>query len=161
MMCRKIIIFLLFFTGLAGFIQAQNVPYSIPEFTFYKLDGSPFTRDDLTRTNNIIFVFFSTTCHHCQDETRAMGENFADFSQATLYFISKEKKSDILAFMDEYGKVLKDKPNVQVLQDPRSEFVLKFNPTQYPSVYIYSPTRQLVKHFSGETPIEEITAILK
>lgn len=160
-MYRKIILAFLLSAGIAGGAHAQNPPYVIPEFTFYQLDDTPFTRDDLTKTSNIVFVFFSTTCHHCQNETRAMGEHFGDFSQSTLYFISKEGKDDIRKFMDIYGKTIKDKPNVHVLRDPQSEFVLKFNPTQYPSVYIYTPTRQLVKHFSGETPIGEITAALK
>ncbi|QEC53943.1 AhpC/TSA family protein [Anseongella ginsenosidimutans] len=160
-MCRKIIVSFLFFFCAGAFAHAQEIPYTIPEFTFYKMDDTPFTREDLSRTSNIVFVFFSTTCHHCQDETRAMGEHSGDFDQSTLYFISKENKSDIRKFMDTYGKQLKDKSNVHVLRDPQSEFVLKFNPTQYPSVYIYTPTRQLVKHFSGETPISEITAALK
>lgn len=160
-MYRKLIVVFLLSVGAAGLAHAQNPPYVIPEFTFYRLDDTPFTRDDLTRTSNIVFVFFSTTCHHCQNETRAMGEHFDAFSQSTLYFISKEDKGDIRKFMEVYGKTIKDQPNVHVLRDPRSEFVLKFNPTQYPSVYIYTPTRQLVKHFSGETPIGEITAALK
>lgn len=160
-MHSKVILSIVLFFGAAVFACAQEGPYTIPEFTFYKLDDTPFTRNDLTKTSNIVFVFFSTTCHHCQDETRAMGEHFDAFNQSTLYFISKEKKNDVLKFMEAYGKELKDKPNVHVLLDPQSEFVLKFNPTQYPSVYIYTPTRQLVKRFSGETPIEEITAALK
>src|SRR5690606_40099222 len=111
--------------------------------------------NDLSRTTHIVFVFFSTTCHHCQDETQAMGKNFSDFSQSTLYFISREEKGEIEKFMNVYGKDLKDKANVHVLRDPRSEFIVKFSPSQYPSVYVYTPTRRLVKHFSGETPIEE------
>lgn len=145
----------------AGPAATQNAPYTIPEFTFYRMDDTPFTRNDLSRTTHIVFVFFSTTCHHCQDETRAIGENFSDFSQSTLYFISREEKGEIEQFMNVYGKDLKDKANVHVLRDPRSEFIVKFSPSQYPSVYVYTPTRRLVKHFSGETPIEEITAVLK
>lgn len=160
-MAVKLFLPLLFLIGAFGPACAQETPYTIPEFTFYQLDETPFTREDLSKTSNIVFVFFSTTCHHCQDETQAMGERFSDFSQSTLYFISREPKADIVKFMNSYGKALKGKPNVKVLQDPASEFVLKFNPTQYPSVYIYSPTRQLVKHFSGETPVEEIIAVLK
>ncbi|HYH57045.1 MAG TPA: hypothetical protein VD772_10560, partial [Anseongella sp.] len=86
--------------------------------------------------------------------------NYAHFSQSTLYFISKDSKDDIRRFMNKYGKELLGKPNVNVLHDPQSEFVLKFHPSKYPAVYIYSPTRQLVKHFSGETPIAEITGAL-
>src|SRR3546814_20286875 len=110
----------------AGPSLAQDPPYVIPEFTFYRMDNTPFTRNDLSKTSNIVFVFFSTTCHHCQDETRAMGEHFENFNQSTLYFISREGKAEIQKFMEVYGKALKGKANVQVLRDPQSAFVLKF-----------------------------------
>lgn len=156
----RILLALMLFTGSTLPAAAQEVPYVIPEFTFYKLDDTPFTRDQLTKTSNIVFVFFSTTCDHCQRETVAMGENYQHFSQSTLYFVSKDSKSDISKYMDTYGKELKGKANVNVLYDPQSEFVLKFHPRQYPSIYIYTPTRQLRKHFNGETPIEEVIAEL-
>lgn len=148
-------------TGLTHRANAQRAPYMIPEFSFFRLDDTPFTREDLEKGKQTVFIFFSTTCDHCQRETEAISKNFNDFSQASLYFVSKDSKSDIRKYMDTYGKGLWDKPSVTVLYDPRSEFVLKFNPSKYPSIYIYAPTRQLVKHFDGETPVAEIIGVVK
>ncbi|HYH55566.1 MAG TPA: hypothetical protein VD772_03080, partial [Anseongella sp.] len=68
-MYRKIALILALFSAGAAPAGAQQAPYVIPEFTFYKLDDTPFTRDQLSRTSNIVFVFFSVTCDHCQRET--------------------------------------------------------------------------------------------
>lgn len=164
-MRRLIILTVILLAGLPAMTRtanAQRAPYVIPEFSFFRLDDdAPFTREDLEKGKQTVFIFFSTTCDHCQRETEAISKNFGDFSQASLYFVSKDSKSDIRKYMDTYGKTLWDQPSVTVLYDPRSEFVLKFNPSKYPSIYVYTPTRQLVKHFDGETPIAEIIGVVK
>src|SRR3546814_16909623 len=114
----------------AGPSLAQDPPYVIPEFTFYRMDNTPFTRNDLSKTSNIVFVFFSTTCHHCQDETRAMGEHFKNFNQSTLSFISREGKHEIQTFMDVSGKTLTGKTNVKVLRNPKRAYMLKLKKTK-------------------------------
>ncbi len=143
-------------------MQAQdNVqPAEIPSFTFFTLaDNSPFTQRELITSGRIVLVFFDPGCSHCQEEIGAIGENLDKFKDASFYFITMQDKPLILEFVGKYGKKLKGKNNVTFLHDGNYEFIGKFNPTEYPSLYVYSAAnKRLVKYLHGPTKINTILA---
>jgi hypothetical protein len=52
--------------------------------------------------------------------------------------------------MSKYGKNLKDKKNVTILQDPQYEFMRKFRPRKYPSMFLYSAKKELIMYDDNE-----------
>ena len=48
--------------------------------------------------------------------------------------------------MDTYGSKLKGQKNVTLLQDKLQQFIVKFNPVRYPSMFIYSPEKKLIDY---------------
>lgn len=142
--------------------RAQEVPAIIPDFTFYDVkDNSPFTKRNIDKSAKTVFLFFNSECHHCQDEVKAIGENFDAFRQVKLYMVSVEEKGKIEGFMERYGKKVKDQANVRVLQDPKHEFVTKFLPKKYPAFYVYSPSGNLLNYYNGETKIKELISAVQ
>ena len=134
----------------------SNAPQSVPEFTFYTLKGNQaVSRTSLALQGNIVFVFFDTGCSHCRVEMKAMSENFDKISSANFYLVSQQDPALVTDFMNTYAKSLLDKPNVTVLLDRNFEFLAKFNPVQYPSVYVFGQDRKLKTYFDGEQPIEK------
>lgn len=135
----------------------SNAPQSVPEFTFYTLKGNqPVSRTSLALQGNIVFVFFDTGCSHCRKDIKAMGDNFDKIKTENFYLVSQQDPALVTDFMKTYGKGLQDKANVTVLLDRNFEFLAKFNPVQYPSVYVYGQDRKLKTYFDGEQPIEKI-----
>lgn len=151
---------LLFFAAFSLKAQNNTPPTEIPPFTFFTLeDNSPFTADELVKSGRVVLVFFDPGCGHCQQEAEAIGDHLDQFKNASFYFIAMQDKPLINAFVDKYGKKLKDRSNVTFLHDGNYEFISKFNPAEYPSLYVYSATnKRLVKYLHGPTKINTILA---
>jgi len=49
-------------------------------------------------------------------------------------------------FMNTYGSKLKGKKNITILQDRLQQFIAKFNPVRYPSMFLYSPEKKLIDY---------------
>ena len=137
---------------------------SIPDFTFYILkSGIRFTKADLAKTGNIVFIFFDPTCGHCQHEANDIGKHYDRLKDANFYFVSMNDPSLMASFLDTWAKPLVGKENVEVLYDRGADFVNKFHiPSQYPATYVYGANGELKEYWNGEREINEIiTAINK
>lgn len=149
-----VIILILLTTGIA---RAQQTPaQEIPDFTFYKMNGQPFARKDLSKNKKIVIAFFDITCEHCQHELKAMSDHFREFKKAEFYLVSLDEVSGIQGFMEKYAPKMNAKPNVTLLRDYNKEFIIKFLPIQYPAIYVYSPSWHIIKYFGQNSKISEI-----
>lgn len=134
-----------------------RAPKQVPEFTFFTLKGNqPISRTSLALTGNVVFVFFDPGCSHCRVDIKAMGDNFEKIKDANFYLVSQQDPALVTDFMNTYGKGLQNKNNVTVLLDRNFEFLAKFNPVQYPSVYVYGQDRKLKTYFDGEQSVDFI-----
>lgn len=138
-------------------LQAQQTPaQDIPDFTFYKMNGQPFSRKDLPKNKKIVIAFFDITCEHCQHELKAMSDHFSEFKNAGFYLVSLDEVSGIQSFMAKYAPKMKSKPNVTLLRDFNREFIVKFLPLQYPAIYVFGSDWHIIKYFGQNSKISEI-----
>ena len=138
----KLIIFLLCL--LAAFESpAQTPAQTIPEFTFYRLDKTPFTNKNVTNGKEVLFIFFDVTCDHCQHTISTLNKRISECQKISIYLISLEDKIAITKFFNQYGKNLPGQKNVTILQDSKEQFITQFNPRKYPSVFLYSAQKKL------------------
>jgi len=141
--------------------SAQTRDSIMPDFKFFRLeDSSPFTKNNIDSKKKSIIILFDTSCSHCQDEIAAIGKQYSDFKNVNLYLVSMDIKTAIEVFMEKYGKELKGRKNVTVLQDSSNDFVPKFNPTKFPAMYIYSENKKLISYFGGQKDIKEIVKVV-
>lgn len=133
------------------------IPKSVPEFTFYTIKGNQaVSRTSLALKGNIVFIFFDPGCSHCRTDISAIGANFDKFKNAHFYLISQQDAALVNEFMNTFGKKIQNKPNVKVLLDKNYEFLQKFNPSQYPAMYVYGQDRKLKSFHDGARPISQI-----
>lgn len=138
---------------------ASTEPAStIPDFTFYILkSGIRFTKTELAKTGNMVFILFDPTCGHCQHEANDIGKHYDQVKAANFYFVSMNDPSLMASFLDTWAKPLVGKPNVEVLYDRNADFINKFHiPSQYPATYIYGANGELKDYWNGERDIAEI-----
>jgi peroxiredoxin len=109
-------------------------------------------------SGNTIIVIFFADCDHCQREAAAIRDRMDAFKKYNLYFISSNEMKDIHRFAKDYQLV--DFENVTFVKVDGGKVVQTFGAIPTPSVYIYSAEKKLVKHFNGETNIEEIIKFL-
>lgn len=131
---------------------------TIPDFTFYILkSGIRFTKSDLAKTGNIVFILFDPTCGHCKHEANDIGKHYNQVKAANFYFVSMNDPSLMASFLDTWAKPLVGKENVEVLYDRGADFINKFHiPSQYPATYIYGADGQLKEYWNGERSAAEI-----
>ena len=141
----RVLLLIIFFLTLLSFqTQAQTPAQTIPAFTFYKLDKTPFTNKNITSGKDVMFIFFDVTCDHCQHTIGTLSKRINECSKISIYLISLEDKTAINNFLNQYGKNLMNKSNVTVLMDIKDQFITQFSPRQYPSVFLYSSARKLL-----------------
>jgi len=143
----KIVFFLLVtFQNLAAQVPAAI----IPDFNFFKLNGNSFSNNNLAHGKLLFFVFFDVSCEHCQHAIKDINLHYKEFNKTAVYLVSVDIKERINTFLDTYGKNLKGKTNVTVLQDLKNEFILKFKPRKYPAMFLYSTEQTLLLYDDNE-----------
>ncbi len=130
--------------------SAQIPAKTIPLFTFKKLDKTEFTNRYLQAGKFLFFIFFDTQCDHCQRTIQYVNQHHSQFKKTAIYLITLDSVSKIMPFINKYGISLKDKKNVVILQDTRDEFIKKFGPRKYPSLFLYSEKKELILYEDNE-----------
>jgi len=140
---------------------AQSVAKIIPAFQLFRLDKTAFTNKDLTKGKPYFFIFFDVSCEHCQQVTSHINQHYTDFKNASMYFITLDNRQVLEGFMNKYGKNLKDKSNILILQDLNKEFIKKFGPRKYPGLFLYSAQQSLMMYDDESEHIAKFSDALK
>ena len=131
-------------------VAAQKPAATVPDFTFFKFDKTAFTNKDLTAGKILFFVFFDTECDHCQHGIQYLNQHQKELAKAAVYLISMDSKEKVTGFLSKYGNNLTGKKNILLLQDTKNEFILRFSPRKYPSLFLYSPQKKLILYDDDE-----------
>ena len=135
--------------------EAQVPSEMVPDFNFLRLDKKPFTNKDLAQKLPLFFVFFDTDCDHCQHAIQYLDGHYNDFKKAAIYLVTLDGPEKINLFLSRYGSNLASKNNVTILQDSRNDFINKFKPRKYPSMFLYSPEKKLVLYDDNEKNMDQ------
>lgn len=146
----------LFFTA-----KAQTPDPVMPDFQFYKADGSIFTKAQINPGHKSLVVFFDATCSHCQKTVLQLSKRYAELTQLNIYLVSLDQHVTMNYFMSQYGKNLEGKKNVLLLEDRDHIFIPLFKPSKYPSLFLYSPKNQLSYYTSGDEKLPRLFEAIK
>jgi peroxiredoxin len=123
---------------------AQDPVTTIPAFSFSRVDKTVFTNENVSKGRMVFFVFFDTECDHCRHAIQYISQHYNDFNKAAIYLVTLENMNRAVPFLIKNGNNLLGKNNVMLLQDTQSEFLKKFRPRKYPSMFLYSDKKQLL-----------------
>jgi peroxiredoxin len=144
---RKTVLLILF---VAINVSAQVPAKIVPSFTFKKLDKSTFSNNNLEPGKFLFFVFFDIECDHCHRSISYINHHYKEFKKTAIYLITLDSAEKIKPFMNKYGSKLNNKKNVVLLQDTKNEFIQKFGPRKYPSLFLYSEKKELMLYEDNE-----------
>ena len=142
-------------------VAAQTPAATIPDFTFYKFDKTVFTNKDLATGKKIFFVFFDTECDHCQHGIQYLNQHQKELDKVAVYLLTMDNQVKVNAFLGKYGNNLINKKNIQLLQDTKNQFILKFSPRKYPSLFLYSPQKKLILYDDDEKNLYQFLEKIK
>jgi peroxiredoxin len=152
-----VFLILLIFLCLVSETWAQSGPANvIPDFTFSKFNGQPFSRKDLISNKKIVIVFFDVSCDHCQNELKAISARIDDFKNNEFYLVSMDNAASIQAFMKKFAPKMNGRFNVTLLRDLNRQFIMRFRPIQFPATYVYDSKQRLIKYFGQNSKVADI-----
>lgn len=162
------ILFVLAFISCSGFSQkdsTQEKPIylrfpTIPEFTIYKApDSTAFTRNDLRKKRNTIFMIFSPDCEYCQHETEMLLKNIKEFKNTQIVMITYLPYKEMIKFYHIYK--IADYPQITMARDTRFFFPVFFKVRNLPSLFVYDMKGNFKKAFEGDVKPETLLTELE
>lgn len=127
-------------------------PKSLPDFTLNDINGKASSIHQLAGNKPTLFIYFSSTCHLCQDELGAISKRIDDFKEYNLIFTTVQPKEEMIGFVDELG--IKDKPFVNFLLDADMNVASYYQIRSVPSIYTYNANKELVGEYVGITDLD-------
>lgn len=154
----------LFFASAYFLIQPvfAQAPKTLPAFTFDEVyQAAKFNSDKLPKSGYIVLNFYDPGCGHCQKMGSGISQNLTKLKNVSFYFISMNDEAYVDGFINMHAKGLKNAANVKFLFDAGTQFIEKFKPSNYPSLYIYdAKTKMLVQHLDGEDDVKKLLTAL-
>ena len=143
----NLFIFLLFISfNASAQILGQPPSPVIPHFQFFRLNNAPFTDNDLPKGKIMLIMFIDPDCDHCQRAINNICDQYNAFIKTDFFLISVSGIDKINQFMSTFGRKLKGRKNVTVLQDKLQQFISKFHPVRYPAMFLYSREKKLLDY---------------
>ncbi|HWJ27213.1 MAG TPA: hypothetical protein VNS32_11765, partial [Flavisolibacter sp.] len=95
-------------------------------------------------------------CDHCHRAIENINKNYKSFSHISVYLVSMDDQQKMNDVLKRYGPELKKQKNVLLLEDRNKQFISKFNPRRFPSMYLYSAENKLVDYEDNEETVYRI-----
>jgi len=129
---------------------AQHPAETVPDFKFFTFKNTTFTAKDLICCKPLFLIYFDASCEHCQRAVTKLNDEYPKLKDVSIYLISSDPRLEVVHFMKKYGTSLYTKKNVTLLLDPKNEFISKFGPRKYPSMFLYSERKTLLDYEDNE-----------
>jgi hypothetical protein len=156
--CLICMLFVLYFSKPA---TGQTPAQKVPDFTLFKLDGTPFTRKQMPLGKASLFSFFDATCSHCRVTMQSLSKRYSELKGISIFLVTLDRKDALIKFINTYGPAFLNKNNVTILQDLNYEFIPKFQPVKYPSVFLYNKNKTLELYEKDDLKMSKIFSRIK
>ncbi len=135
-------------------IQKPEVaaPAILPDFMLNDINGKPNSIHQLASNKPTLFIYFSSTCHLCQDELGAISKRIEEFKDYNLILTTVQPREEMIGFVDGLG--IKDKSYVHFLLDAEMKVATFYQIRSVPSIYCYNSEKQLVGEYVGITDLD-------
>lgn len=153
--CCVLLTFTFFISSL---LHAQSG--KIPPFRMTQANGKLFKAEDLPMEKPIIIIYFSPDCDHCDNLTKELLKQAADFSKASIAMITFLPVQSVSNFVNKYK--LNRYSNLYVGTEQTSFFVKNYyRVTEMPFVALYTKNGDLVKSYSRNVSLKDLSNRLK
>jgi peroxiredoxin len=158
---KSFVFFLLISSHVAAQYSVPPPAQTVPAFEFARFDKTEFTNKNLASNKPLFFFFFDCTCEHCQHAMTYLNANFKDYKNAAVYFISLDSVQTINNFLHKYAPDVIGQKNVTILLDAKTQFITKFKPRKYPSLFLYDANKKLLDYEDNPESMFRFSMLLK
>jgi peroxiredoxin len=138
--------------GTSAEAATLTAPSELPDFTLNDINGKATSIHAVAGNKPTLFIYFSSTCHLCQEELGNISKRIEEFKDYNLILTTVQPLEEMIEFANGLG--IKDKSNVHFLLDSEMEVASFYQIRSVPSIYCYDAKKQLVSEYVGITKIE-------
>jgi len=150
-------IFLVLYIWLGLGSSASGQVKKMPDFRFIHLSGAgTFSPKDLKPGKKTLFLFFDTECPHCMQALSAWNENHAAMDGINTVLLTMDPPSAAIPFLRNFADRIIAKKHVVTAIDTDRQFIARFLPRKYPSMFLFSEKGDLLQYTDEEKDIPSI-----
>lgn len=154
----KRIIFILLILANSASAQVRT----IPNFRFVRMDnGADFSNSNITAGKKTFFIFFDTECPHCRRAITEYNKSHLTMNNLNIVMVTRNLKNEVLNFLKTVGPILSTKKNTVLLYDQYNQFIGRFLPRKFPSMFLFDAKRQLMLYSDEESDIPTFIELFK
>ena len=151
---------LIAFLLIGGMASAQVK--TMPDFKFVRMDnGAEYTPKQLTPGKRTFFIFFDTECPHCFRAITEYNKNHQTMNNVNIVIVTRDRKDIAIEFLKRVGPSLYAKKNAVAVLDVYNQFIGRFLPKKYPSMFLFGVNKQLIFYSDEESDITTFIDIFK
>lgn len=155
---KKIICSSLFLIPFVGFLKSKKESV-FPVFNILLSDSMTiFNTDSIQKGKNLVLIYFSPDCEHCQKETKSILDNINLFKEVKFYFVTNDPFDRMLVFK-EYYKIDHYK-NITLGRDYNFFLFNHMKGIIPPYLALYNKDKKLREEFKGETKANELLSCI-
>ena len=140
-----------------SFSESKSQVKSIPDFTFSRMDnGADFKPANLVSAQKSLIVFFDTECSHCMEAITEYNSKEKMLNNLNIVLVTRDTKAQVDPFLKKYGPKISVRKNTTILSDKYNQFIAKFLPRKYPSMFLFDENRKLMIYSDEEKDIAVI-----
>lgn len=140
-----------------SFTETKSQVKSIPDFTFSRMDnGADFKPANLVPAQKSLIVFFDTECSHCMEAITEYNSKEKMLNNLNIILVTRDAKAQVDPFLKKYGPKISVRKNTTILSDKYNQFIAKFLPRKYPSMFLFDENRKLMIYSDEEKDIPVI-----
>jgi thiol-disulfide isomerase/thioredoxin len=159
----KTFFYLLLFLSGYGYCfgqQDSRAPYlrfpTIPPIDLVQLDSSHLTKEQLTKNQKTLIMFFSPGCDHCQHQTRDMLQGMSKLKDIQIVMASYQPSSELQEFYQKYD--LARFSNIKIGRDSKFMLPPYYRMKNLPYLALYREDGTLVTTFEGNISVEKLVS---
>ena len=129
-----------------GLAVLQVPAPEILSFSFYRQNGTMYTRENIPKGRYSFFLFVDPACEHCQKAIGNFNAQYTSFASTNIFIITLAGQNALQTFLTSYAPGLSARKNVVLLLDKQNSFINLFGPRKYPGMFLYNKKNQLVDY---------------
>ncbi|PZX56690.1 peroxiredoxin family protein [Algoriphagus chordae] len=129
-----------------------TAPNTLPDYTLNDINGKAYSIHELAGNKPTLFIYFSSTCHLCQEELGTLSKRIDEFKDYNLILTTVQPVEEMIGFANSLN--IKSKPFVHFLLDADMNVASFYQIRSVPSIYVYDAKKQLVAEYVGITEID-------
>lgn len=141
---------------LSGFVL--DYTKKLPDFKFETLEGEAYNKQSLG-DKPVIVIHFSPHCGYTQQATSNLIDSINLFKDKQILMVTRFSKKDVSNFIQTFN--LDKHKNITVVLDKKEKFADFFEPTGFPSFFLYDKDKNFIEKYRGLTDMKVLDNAFK